>query len=118
MRIEVVSDDGDLLRLRLSGRIELEAGARRSEPISELLGPDVYRRCVLLGLMNTEYIDSSGLSWLVVAQKRFRAAGGKLIVHSIPPVVGDVFKMMRFELVLDMAETEQQAEEMARGGSQ
>jgi anti-anti-sigma factor len=115
MHISVVSDDGDLVRLELDGRIVQEAGVRRSEPISELLGPDVYCRRVLLSLAKTEFIGSSGLSWLVVAQKRFRGAGGKLIVHSVPPVVRDVIKMMRLELVLDMAETEEEAEKAVEG---
>ncbi|NLY01738.1 MAG: STAS domain-containing protein [Rhodopirellula sp.] len=117
MHISKVSDDGDLVRLKVQGRIVHEGVTKSADPISQTLGADCYPRRVLMDLSGTEYIGSSGLSWVVVAHKRFRSAGGRLILHSAPPVVSDVIKIMRLELVLDVAESEREALEMAGGES-
>jgi len=115
MDLDVVSDDGNLVRLQMKGRIVQDVMARQGEPIGELLGPDGYRRRALLSLSKTDFIGSSGLSWLLVAHKRFREAGGKLVLHSIPVMVRDVLKVMRLDMVLDVAENESDAAALARG---
>jgi hypothetical protein len=38
-----------------------------------------------------------------------------LVIHSVAPVVGQILKMMRMELVLNLAENEAQALRVAQG---
>jgi len=118
MDLDVVSDDGNLVRLQMKGRIVQDVMAHQAEPIGELLGPNGYRRKVLMNLSKTDFIGSSGLSWLLVAHKRFREAGGQLVLHSIPVMVRDVLKVMRLDMVLDVAENESDAITLAGGGSE
>jgi anti-anti-sigma factor len=115
MDLDVVSDDGNVVRLQMKGRIVQDVLAQQSEPIGQLLGPEGYRRKTLLSLAKTDFIGSSGLSWLLVAHKRFREAGGQLVLHSIPVMVRDVLKVMRLDMVLDVADNESDAAALARG---
>jgi anti-anti-sigma factor len=117
MELRVLSDDGDVLRLQLAGRIVQTEERLESDTMADVLGSGGYARNVVLGLEETEFIDSSGLSWLVVRHKRFCEAGGKLVLHSIPPSVSQILMMMRLELVLNLAEDESTALELIRGGT-
>jgi len=61
---------------------------------------------VLLSLEATPFVDSSGLAWLVATHRRLREAGGKLVLHSIPPGVVDLLKIMSLDQVLNLADDE------------
>ncbi len=116
MEIKVLSDDGDVLRLRTVGRIVQSDAAPDPDPMSDLLGSGGYARNVLLSLEETQFIDSSGLSWLVICHKRFSEAGGRMVLHSIATTVLELLHVMRLELVLHLAEDEAAALKFVRGG--
>jgi anti-anti-sigma regulatory factor len=106
MDLRLVSDDGDVLQL------EAAAGSIRSDLLpdlrhfEDLLGPDGYARKVSLSLAAIALIDTFRMSWLLSIHKRFRRAGGKLVVHSIQPRVMEFLGVVRFECVLYLAEDE------------
>jgi anti-anti-sigma factor len=115
MELKRLSEDDGVLRLQSVdpiARADPGAGLREME---DSLGDQGYAGKVLLSLSETEFIDSSGLSWLLTCQKRFCEAGGRLVIHSIPSSVSDVLMMMRLELVLELAEDESAALELLRG---
>ena len=114
MELKVRSDDEDVLRLELIGRIDQGDVTPQSRPVGELLGPRGYRRKVVLSLAETRFIDSTGLSWLVVCHKRFCQAGGKLVLHSAGPTIMELFRLMRLDLALHVAEDEAAALELVR----
>jgi len=116
MNIETRSSEGVVRRLRLTGRLVQSELAQQSEAVEQSLAVAGSPQPVLLDLSDADFIDSSGLSWLLVWHKRHRAAGGRLILHSLPSLVMDVVKMMRLDLVLDLAEDEEAALAMAREG--
>jgi len=118
MDVKLVSDDGQLLRLAVEGRVVQSDSTPGLEPIGKLLGQQGYARRVVLSLADTEYIDSSGLSWLLVCHKRFCQAGGRLVIHSVPPGVMETIRMMRLDRVLYLADDEQAAAKLAQGDSQ
>jgi anti-sigma B factor antagonist len=106
MQLSIVSSDGSVSRLQVAGQITQGALANRPEPIGELLGQGAYARRVSLDLAEATFIDSSGLGWLLSCNKHFREAGGKLVIHSVPPVILDVIKVMRIDQVLTIVEDE------------
>jgi anti-anti-sigma regulatory factor len=117
MELKVVSDDGDVLRLQVLARNVQSESPPRFESLEELLGPRRYARLVLMGLAETRFIDSGGLSWLVLCHKRFCQGGGKLIVHSITPAIQELLHMMRLDLALFVAPDEAAALEMVKQGT-
>ena len=108
--LDVVSDDSDRISLATCGRITRES--LLGEPISDKLGEEVYRRTILLSLRDSDYMDSSGVSWLLQAHKRAQNAGGRLVVHSISPTIQAMLKILKLGLVLSLAEDEHAAEKL------
>jgi anti-sigma B factor antagonist len=106
MQLNIVSNDGGVVRVQAAGQITQGALAANPEPMGTLLGEGGYGRRVALGLAETTFLDSSGMGWLLLCNKRFREADGRLVIHSVPPVVLDVIKVMRLDLVLKIAEDE------------
>jgi len=70
-----------------------------------LLGEDWPSRRVLLNMERVPYIDSSAIGWLIHAQRAFRAAGGKLVLHSISPSVRNVLDLLKIGRVVPLAPT-------------
>ncbi|MCS7236855.1 MAG: STAS domain-containing protein [Thermoguttaceae bacterium] len=114
MEIKLVADEGDVVRLKIVDRVVRGTTDPCNDPLIRLGGRDIYRKVVLLDLSASDFVDSSGLSWLLVAHKRFCEAKGQLILHSLTPNVLSTIRMMRLDLVLNLAEDEAQALELAR----
>jgi anti-anti-sigma factor len=115
MKLKLVTGEGPVARVACEGKLTEELGTYPENPLGPLLGPDGYRRTVLLDLGRTDYVDSSGISWLIVAHKQFTAAGGRLVVHSATGPVESVFGLLRLPEVLNVAADEQTALALAEG---
>jgi anti-anti-sigma factor len=115
VELKVLSDEHDLLEVQVEGRAVAGDVDPDEDPMARLLGDRGYARRALLSLAETEYIDSSGLALLLVWHKRFREAGGKLVVHSVPPHVMETIRILRMELVLHLADDASAAAELVRG---
>lgn len=116
MQLTLLSDDGDVIRLVCEGDITLTDFRGGSDPFEGLLGTGCFSRRILLSLEKTKYIDSSGIGWLVVHHKHFTQGGGRLVLHSVPPRVDQIFKLLRLALVLAIAPDEAAARTVALGG--
>jgi anti-anti-sigma factor len=109
MKLNLVSRDGDLVHLNCEGNVALLSAADRGDLLDAVVGPDCYARTVLLDLARAEYLDSSGISWLVLLHKRFLQRGGRLVLHSPPPWIRNVIKVLRLSGVLNLADDEASA---------
>jgi len=112
MDLRVISDDGDVLRLGIAGRILRSDTVPSLQPLDDLLGADGYARQISLDMAETTFIDTRCLGWLLTIHKRFQEAGGKLVIHSIRPHVVDILKMMNFDQILSIAGDEAAALEL------
>jgi anti-anti-sigma factor len=114
MQLELISDDGEILRLRCKGPIrQEEIGENPLEPFLAFGG---YARRVVLDLGGAEAIDSSGFGWLVKNHSRFQHAGGMLVSHTLSPRVAQAVNFLHMGHVLNLAPDEATALDMARGG--
>lgn len=116
MDIRLVSDDGDVLRLKAVAGLVHGAPFPSPPPVHDLLGSDGYARCALLSLAEISIIDTLGMSWLLILHKRFCLAGGRLIFHSVRPQVMEFLEIVRFDNVLHIAEDEAAAAALLREG--
>jgi stage II sporulation protein AA (anti-sigma F factor antagonist) len=115
LEIKLITHEGTVVRLEAAGRLVHSTLAPCPDPIGRLLGGDAFARTVLLSLEGVEFMDSSGIGWLLACRKRFREAGGNLVVHSVPAAVLDVIKVMRLGHVLRLADDESAALAMVQG---
>jgi anti-anti-sigma factor len=113
MRLVVQHRDGDVVHVACEEDITLYDFRTGENPLEKALGEGCFRQKVVLSLQKSCFIDSAGIGWLVMCHKRFREAGGCLVVHSIPPMVNHVFELLGLVDVLNMANDEAHAEALA-----
>jgi anti-anti-sigma factor len=102
MKLSIAQDDGQQVRVVVDGQVTQREIDPLHEPLGELLGPAGYSRLVRLDLSGTNYLDSSGVGWLLTCHKRMRQAGGKLTLHAPHPIVANVLKILKLERVFDI----------------
>lgn len=107
MQLSFTERDG-ITTVAIAGRITFGTLEPGLDPLAREL-PEIYSRRVLLDLAGTEYIDSTGVSWLLTCHKRCREGGGKLVLHSLNPLVKQVLQVLRLDRVLQVAESAEKA---------
>jgi anti-anti-sigma factor len=103
MRCDVVTAGDACSEVRLSGRITSDVVANRGDHLRELLGEQAYSGRVLVDLSGTDFLDSSGIGWLLDQHRRCKRAGGTLVLHSIPPMVSRVVQLMNLHHAFHIA---------------
>jgi anti-anti-sigma factor len=116
MKFSIKSEADGLALVEVFGDLCQKRLAATGEPLEDLLGPECYGKKVLLDLHGLDTIDSSGVGWLLACQKKFRAAGGMLVLHSLAPFARDVMKILNMQLVFKMADDEATAIRLAQEG--
>jgi anti-sigma B factor antagonist len=86
---------GDAL-IALSGELDLSGAGALDEEIDRLASEDGVRR-VVLDLRALEFMDSSGLRLVALAERRLGAAGRELVLVRGPEAVQRVFEITRME---------------------
>ena len=115
MRLTKESDNQGLCRVSCEGEFTLEDLQAKADPLEQVLGADVYGRKVLLNLERTTYLDSCGVGRLIQWQHRFVDGGGMLVIHSIPPTIQHILRLLQMDRVLKMAADEAAAARLAAG---
>lgn len=114
MKFSIKSQENGLTLVEVFGDLCQKRLAADGEPLENLLGDECYGQRILLDLHGVETIDSSGVGWLLSCQKKFRSAGGLLVLHSLSPFARDVMKILNMQLVFKMADDEATAKRLAR----
>lgn len=115
MNLTIESQAEGRCDMALSGRISQTTLGSQHDQFSQLLGEANYAQNILLSLKDTDYIDSSGIGWLLATDKKIRSAGGKLVLHSVPIDVQHVFGLMKLHKVLCIAKDQNDAAQSATG---
>jgi anti-anti-sigma factor len=115
MKLSVQTEQDGVVRLRNDGEIRLGDQLRERSSLEDILGPDCYGRKILLDMKNTSYIDSAGVGWIVKFHKLCQQAGGMLVLHSLPPAILAILRLLHMERFLRIAEDERSAQALALG---
>lgn len=115
MNLSIESKSADACHMAHTGRLTYHNVNGHGDELAKLLGEANYHSKVLLSLKHTDFIDSSGIGWLLEVDKKIRNAGGKLVLHSIPTEIQNVFGLMNLSKVLKLAKDKQHAFEIAEG---
>lgn len=97
-------DHGDLLEMRIAGRLDNEWAGHLSDAIDEAVRQGSH--AIVLDLSGVVYISSAGIGALVRAYKQFQAIRGFFGVGAAPPQVTEVITMTGLAkmLLCDLAE--------------
>ncbi|HWB64844.1 MAG TPA: STAS domain-containing protein [Chitinophagales bacterium] len=85
-------------------------GAVLSADLAELLKTNIEagNNKVVFDMANMKYVDSTGLGMMLNAVSKLKAAGGKLVLCSVPEQMTKLLKMTKLEMAFH-----QQADEAA-----
>lgn len=117
MKLSIQAEEDDLVHVQVAGKITQEHLGVAGDPLLDLLGAGLYDRKVLFNMTDTDFVDSSGVSWLLILHKNFKEGAGCLILYSIPQMVMNVFKVLNMHLVFQIADNKHDAIRKARGSS-
>lgn len=103
-----IPSDGPM-QLRLSGQVTGDQLRESGCDLVGLFGEEIYSRPLLIDMQKAEFLDSSGIGWLLEQHRRFRGGNGVVVLHSIPPMVSKVMQLMNLHRVLRIADDEKAA---------
>jgi anti-anti-sigma factor len=86
LTIRITGPDGSIT-VACAGEITQSTLQSGTDPLLELIGRPALARKVRLDLEQADYIDSSGLGWLVGCHKRFKENGGEFTLVRVPPTI-------------------------------
>lgn len=102
----IAVDQSGYTHLATQGNLE---GLRRTNDgdakhaLAALLGENWTRQRLLLDFHKTDYLDSNAIGWLIATNKSLKNDGGKLVIHSVPGRVQQIFKMLNLDSVIPQA---------------
>ncbi len=104
-----VEDEG-LIQVAAEGKLSGEdIQSAGQNPFETALGPIWYRQRVLFSMDRVSFIDSSAIGWLIKSHKEFKKHGGRMVVHSLPSHVEQIFKLLSLDKVVTLADDETDA---------
>jgi len=104
---ELETTDG-IQHLKLVGRLDTSTFLSLEKTINGLFQSAEDK--VLIDFSSLSYISSSGLRLILVAAKRARQVGGRLLLCELSPAVRDVFEISGFLKIMETADTKAVAE--------
>ena len=117
MKLSIQSQENGVVWLRVEGRVSQRDVFADSEPLISLLGNEVFHKTVLFDMSEVAALDSSGVNWLLICQKKMREADGRLVLHSLSPIAKNVFKVLNLQTVFTMADDVDEARSIVDGES-
>jgi anti-anti-sigma factor len=101
--LSLQADEQDLLQIQCAGDVVLPDFQPENDPLVKFLGPQVYSRKLLLNMEKTNFLDTSGIGWLISCHKHSQRAGGILVLYSIPPRVRYILQLLQMDRLLHLA---------------
>lgn len=116
--VSLDASDADGLRASASGKFSKYSFAESEpNPLQAALGDNYHERVVLLSLENCDWMDTSGIGYLVMEYKRFKAAGGRIVLHSLPKLILDTLRFVHLDSIIPIAVDLDGARTLAKQGT-
>jgi anti-sigma B factor antagonist len=99
--------DEERYLVAVAGDLDLHTAPELREVLGRAI--DEGRNRLVVDLTETSYMDSSGLTALVVAHKRVRKRGGQLVVVNVDPSIGRTFEITGLHLLFPLVRERSEA---------
>jgi anti-sigma B factor antagonist len=93
--------DGDVVVVRLSGRLDSSAAPGAEEQLTAAVSGEAPR--VAIDMSQLSYVSSAGLRVLLVAAKKVQQQKGKLALGGLADNVREVFAATGFDTIITIA---------------
>lgn len=101
------TDEGNVVVISMSGRLDLGNGSRLKEEIKDILTSG--KTSFHLNLGNVEFVNSSGLGALVSIMKEIRIHRGRLTLSDLADYVQEIFDITQLSHIFEIFSTEEEA---------
>ena len=91
---------GDVLTVALAGELDLATGPELRARLTRLVQSDPPPARLVLDLAHLQFLDASGISALLSAQRAVAASGGSVVLRSPSRLVRRVVKVLDLDRVL------------------
>jgi anti-anti-sigma factor len=121
MKISLISiEKAGFIKLAIEGDVTSDdfLDNKSVNPLETVLGASWASNNILLNLARSSFFDSSAIGWLIDSHRLSRTAGGKLVLHSAQPRVGDLFDLLKLRSVLNLKDDEKSAQEFITATSE
>jgi anti-anti-sigma factor len=97
MNISTEAMDGDITRVVLEGRLDIEGAAQVDLKMNILAGSTKF---LLLDLQGVSFLGSMGLRSIVIPAKTVHRRGGKVVLFAPAPMVEEVIKSSSIDQII------------------
>ena len=100
-------EEGSVVVLKLSGRLDLASGATLKDEIKNLSKSE--QTLIHLNLEEVDFINSSGLGVLVSIMKEIRMQKGRLTLSNLVSYVQEIFEITQLSHIFEIFTSEEEA---------
>jgi anti-anti-sigma factor len=107
--VEIVQQkSNDIVIIKLIGKLDSNTSAQLEETIIPLI--DSGEKKILVDGTQLDYISSAGLRVLLMAAKKLKASGGKIVLSSLKDYIKEVFEIAGFNMIFQIFSDNAEAE--------
>lgn len=103
MKLTLVSRTPELTLLACEGHVTQSTLLAAGDPFEAVKPQVTSADSILLDLSKAQFIDSSGVGWMLRCHKHCKQAGGRIVFHSAPPLVRQTLELLQMGKVLHLA---------------
>ncbi len=118
MKLTLISRSPGLIQVSCAGQVTQINLQAEDDPLFSILGHEDCAHSILVDLSQAQFIDSSGVGWMLKSHKHCKQAGGRIIFHSAPPLVRQTLELLQMGKVLCLAKDAKTARTLVEHGLQ
>ena len=103
MKLTLISRSPLLVQVACAGQVTQITLHTGDDPLMAILNPEDCAHTILMDLSQAQFIDSSGVGWMLKCHKHCKQAGGRIVFHSAPPLVRQTLELLQMGKVLCLA---------------
>ena len=103
LELSLQADEQDFLQIQCAGDAVLPDFQPENDPLAKFLGPQVYSRKLLLNMEKMNFLDTSGIGWLISCHEHCQRAGGILVLFAIPTRARYILQLLHMDRLLHLA---------------
>lgn len=99
--MEIIQEkSNDIVVLKLVGKLDSNTSSQLEETVIGLI--DSGEKKLLVDGQQLDYISSAGLRVLLMAAKKLKAGGGKIVLASLKDYIIEVFEIAGFNMIFQI----------------
>lgn len=100
MQVKQIEKGSDFVHLKVIGQVSESHFEPNCEPLAEYLPESLDKLHLHLDMSDTDFIDSSGVGWLIRWNQKMEDHQGALLLHAPTPNVQRAIQLLKLDRLL------------------